>query len=99
MPSVDISKGEASLSWSRPRRDGGAPIDNYRIEKREAGGYQWEPVNLTEKVKDTRYKVTGLAEETDYEFRILAENLAGLSQPSGVSKTAKYGEWFLERMQ
>ena len=44
-----------------------------------------------ERITDTSYTVRTLAEETDYEFRVMAENRAGLSAPSDVSKSAKYG--------
>ena len=53
---------------------------------------RWEPVIPTERLTDTSYTVTNLADETDYEFRVMAENRAGLSHPSDVSKSAKYGK-------
>jgi len=89
---VDISTEHATLRWKAPRSDGGAPISNYRIEKRPAGTYRWDLVNTGERVTETQYKVEGIEEGTDYEFRISAENKAGLSEPSLTSRSAKYGQ-------
>ena len=88
---VNITQDSAEIKWAAPMNDGGAPIISYRIEKRTAGAYRWDLVNPTEKVTGTTYIVPELQEETDYEFRILAENKAGLSQPSPSSRSAKYG--------
>ena len=90
-----MENNAAEICWTAPRNDGGAPITNYRIEMRATGAYQWQQVNPGVKVKDTKFQVTGLREETDYEFRVLAENKGGVSVPSEPSRTAKYSEWFL----
>lgn len=82
-------KTSAALSWSAPRQDGGLPIINYRIEKRSLGAYEWTAVNSTNKVTSTRFTVDNLSEDTDYEFRILAENGSGISKPSNVARTMK----------
>ena len=89
---VDISKDSAHIEWLPPLSDGGSPITNYRIEKRTVGTYRWDLVNPSERVTGTSYTVRGLLEETDYEFRVIAENKAGVSQPSPGSRSAKYIE-------
>jgi hypothetical protein len=87
-----ITADSATIAWSKPRCDGGAPITNYRIEMRSVGAYRWDMVNALEKVTATRYTVTNLMDETDYEFRVSAENRAGLGPASEPSRSAKYGE-------
>lgn len=79
------------LRWTRPQADGGSPLTTYRVERRTVGAYRWELVNPTEEISETAYTVSGLQPDTDYEFRILAENKVGVSQPSVTSRTAKYG--------
>lgn len=93
---VSVTKDRASLRWTRPVADGGAPITNYRVEMRSLGAYRWDLANPSEKVTDTSYTVTGLLPDTDYEFRVLAENKAGVSVPSSVSRSAKYGTHILQ---
>ena len=58
---------------------------------RPVGGFQWTVVNLRKTVAQPSYTVTGLKDETAYEFRVSAENKVGQSQPSDVSEPAKYG--------
>jgi len=87
-----IRANAATIAWTAPRSDGGTPITNYKIEMRSIGSYRWDVVNPFEKVTDTRYTVRNLMEETDYEFRVSAENKAGVGQPGPASKSAKYVE-------
>ena len=90
-PVVDkITPEEASLSWSAPN-DGGSPITSYIIESKKKGDIKWAVANKKEKVTDTKFTVTGLKEETEYEFRVSAENKAGQSPPSAPT-SAKYGK-------
>ena len=52
-------------------------------------------MNSAEKVPRNTYTVDNLLEETDYEFRVSAENQAGLGPPSTASRSAKFGEFSL----
>ena len=71
--------------------DGGSPITNYILEMRVAGESKWNRVN-TETVTDLAYTVKRLKEETQYEFRLTAENKAGPGQPSPAC-TGCYGNY------
>ena len=91
-PVVDeINPDTATLSWQPPESDGGAPITNYIVEMRQGGDIKWRPVNKN--VTDTKFQVPDLREETQYEFRVSAQNKAGISEPSQASKPAKYGNY------
>ena len=87
-----MQKGSATLRWTRPAVDGGTPITTFRVERRTLGAYRWELVNPTERISETTYTVTGLQPDTDYEFRVMAENKVGVSAPSPASRSAKYGQ-------
>lgn len=79
----DVSEDAVTLGWTMPLADGGSPINGYIIERRHKGG-KWIRVNKTP-YKDLRYRVLGLFEGNEYEFRVFAENIAGYSGPSPIS--------------
>ena len=76
-----MTKSSCSLSWKPPQNDGGSEIFNYVIEYRIEGGFKWKRATDTN-VKDTRYTVKGLKFEQIYEFRVAAENKAGIGPMS-----------------
>ncbi|XP_033640975.1 twitchin-like isoform X1 [Asterias rubens] len=80
----DVTKDSVTLSWDKPEDDGGSPIKGYYVEKKNPQTGEWERVNK-KPIKDTKFKVPDLVEGEEYEFRILAENEAGMSEPSVVS--------------
>ncbi|XP_077868412.1 twitchin-like, partial [Saccoglossus kowalevskii] len=81
----DVTKESAQLAWDKPVSDGGSPVKGYNIEKREVGKDNWEKCNKAP-VKDENFKVEGLEEDKEYEFRVMAENEAGISEPSEASE-------------
>uniref|UniRef100_A0A3B4Y3I4 Titin n=1 Tax=Seriola lalandi dorsalis TaxID=1841481 RepID=A0A3B4Y3I4_SERLL len=76
-----ITKDSMVVCWERPEHDGGSRINTYIIERRDKTGLRWVKCNKRT-VTDLRFKVSGLTPGHEYEFRVLAENNAGLSQPS-----------------
>lgn len=77
---ISITKDSITIHWLRPEHDGGKEILGYWIEFREAGESAWKKCNK-ERSKDRQFTMGGLMEATEYEFRIFAENEAGLSRP------------------
>ena len=69
------------MTWKPPKSDGGADITNYVVEHRIESGVKW--VRATDdKVAETSYTVKGLKEDMVYEFRVSAENRAGVGPAS-----------------
>lgn len=62
------------------------------IEKREAGSAIWAKCS-DYNVTDCQYTVLNLVEGNDYEFRIVAVNAAGRSDPSICSTPVKIREF------
>lgn len=57
----------------------------YHIEKRSGTAKRWVFVNRDPLI-DTKYHVTDLFEEMEYEFRVSAENKMGAGPPSEPSR-------------
>ena len=91
IPDVSNIAGDSmTLTWSPPKTDGGSPITGYVVERREPGRTGWTVVNRAP-VTSLTYTVPNLRDGADYEFRVTAENKAGLGKPSSVTRpfTAK----------
>ena len=81
----------ASLSWNPPEDDGGAEITNYVIEYRSEGSRKWNRANKNP-VPRTSYTIKDLVEDNIYEFRVAAENKAGVGQASDPTAPVKQKE-------
>lgn len=66
------------MKWTAPERDGGSPITNYIIEKRDVKRKGWQVVDTT--VKELKYTASPLNEGSLYVFRVAAENAVGPSE-------------------
>ena len=86
----ELSVESATLTWQPPTSDGGADIVSYVVEMKTGSSIKWTVVNKA--VKDTTFVVSGLREETSYEFRVAAENKAGVGKASPPSSAVKYGK-------
>uniref|UniRef100_A0A3B1J4Y4 Titin n=1 Tax=Astyanax mexicanus TaxID=7994 RepID=A0A3B1J4Y4_ASTMX len=78
---TNVTSEAMTICWERPVSDGGSSISGYVIEKREKSGLRWVRVNK-KPVYDLRVKASNLREGCEYEYRVYAENAAGLSKPS-----------------
>lgn len=94
-PSTPISSAVTGdsvlLTWERPESDGGSEIDGYILEKRDKEGVRWTKCNKR-RLNDLRFRCTGLTEGHYYQFRVLAENAAGVGAPSEPSEYIKVCE-------
>lgn len=73
------------LQWSPPESTGGLDLLGYIIERREVGRQQWTLVGHTNPDVCT-VKARNLLEGRPYAFRVMAENLEGLSEPASLLK-------------
>lgn len=86
MPTVrEVYATNALVLWNRPR-DGGKPITNYILEKKEPTAKRWSRATREPLYPATQYRVQDLVEGCEYEFRVMAENELGTGDPSPPSK-------------
>ena len=72
----DITNTTAVLSWQPPKDDGGAPIDNYIIEKMDVARGEWTPAETVSGLAN-QVKLTKLSPKKEYKFRVRAVNKEG----------------------
>lgn len=82
---TDVTKDTTTLTWTPPEKDGGSPVFNYVIEYKPVRASKWISASHNITVANTTFTVKDLTEGMEYEFRVLAENKAGLSKPSTLS--------------
>lgn len=81
----DWDKNWVDMHWAPPANDGGAPIEKYIVEKRSKYG-RWEPA-IEVPGTETKVRVPDLTEREEYEFRVIAVNKGGPSEPSDPSNS------------
>lgn len=78
---LGATKDSVSVAWEDPAQDGGSPVTGYYVEKKEKHSVLWQRLN-DEAITRKSFNATGLAEGLEYQFRVLAENAAGIGKPS-----------------
>lgn len=73
-----------NLSWERPKLDGGSPITGYIVEHRRMGSPHWVRATPIPVVR-CEVSISGLEPGWRYQFRAIAENVVGRSEPSELS--------------
>ena len=88
---TEVGRDFVHLSWTKPESDGGARVQGYWVDKREAGGAAsaWQRVNAASCCLSTQLCAGNLIEDRQYEFRVVAFNEAGLSPPSHASTSVR----------
>lgn len=85
---TEVGDDFVHLEWDKPESDGGARIQGYWIDKREMGSETWLRVNAAI-CPTNQINCSNLIEGRQYEFRIFAQNEAGLSKESMNSSSVK----------
>ena len=76
---TDIRDDRCDIQFKKPESDGGSRITGYIVEKKEKYSPRWLQACVAKRPSCTVYN---LIEGSIMEFRALASNKAGLSEPS-----------------
>lgn len=83
---TSIDAKQITLAWSPPWSDGGSPIIGYQIEKKDRYSVRWTRATR-ETIHEMQYTLRELTEGGEYEFRVAAENKAGVGPFSDTTGT------------
>eukprot|EP00095_Tigriopus_kingsejongensis_P003097 snap_masked-scaffold1025_size69488-processed-gene-0.4 protein:Tk03097 transcript:snap_masked-scaffold1025_size69488-processed-gene-0.4-mRNA-1 annotation:"hypothetical protein D910_05908" len=72
------------LRWNAPDYDGGSSITDFIVERREVGKKSWKQVGTSTLCV---IEIKGLKKNSAYNFRIIAKNAVGLSEPFIIEET------------
>ena len=84
----DITATQMRVSWTPPDFDGGTPIIGYLIEYKKSSSTNWVRVSM-HRSTDATIIANDLHENTQYQFRVSAENQIGLGSCSTSSNWYK----------
>jgi len=80
-----VSATAMAIRWEEPYHDGGSKVIGYWVEKKERNTILWVKENKVP-CSECNYKVMGLVEGLEYQFRTYALNVAGVSKASEASR-------------
>uniref|UniRef100_A0A3Q3XA26 Titin n=1 Tax=Mola mola TaxID=94237 RepID=A0A3Q3XA26_MOLML len=75
---VDVTNSTVTLAWEKPEHDGGSRISHYEVEVAPEGSEAW---SVCASVKALETVVTNLLKGEEYQFRVVAVNEKGKSDP------------------
>ena len=85
------------VAWEVPESDGGSPITQYKVERRSTTKNSWIVVGTT-KPDTLTIKASKLTEGHEYDFRVVAENDIGVSDPcqteAPIMAKLPFGEYY-----
>ena len=81
-----VTPSGCTVSWGKPKEDGGSPILGYSIEKKDVEKDYWSPCGklsgkMATVMKELEFEVNDLVENFVYVFRVIAFNAIGDGEP------------------
>lgn len=79
-----VTRETVTVAWKEPKSDGGSHVFGYHLQMKDKNSLLWQTVN-TMVIRATHFKVTNVSAGLIYEFKVAAENAAGLGPVSKIS--------------
>ena len=80
-----VSRESLTICWNEPVMDGGNTVFGYHLQMKERSSMLWHKVNKTA-IPANQWRVSNVCPGHIYEFRVAAENAAGIGKLSKVSE-------------
>lgn len=80
-----VSRESLTVCWHEPVVDGGNPVIGYHLQMKERSSILWQKVNKTA-IPATQWRVANVFPGVIYEFKVAAENAAGIGKFSKISE-------------
>ena len=80
LEAIDTRPDSITLEWKPPKDNGGSKIEKYVLEKKPRGG-KWQKCTGTIGPNDTQATAKNLDDGEEYDFRVMAVNENGESEP------------------
>lgn len=77
----EVDRENFILTWNAPQYNGGDNNTKYRLEWRKKPITEDTEVGAESNIGETRFKITGLEPDADYEIRLYSVNRQGDSEP------------------
>ena len=81
LEAVETTPTAIKLQWQPPKDDGGAKIERYVLEKKPKGSNKWTKCPGHIGPDETEATAKNLDEGEEYDFRVMAVNPEGESEP------------------
>lgn len=80
MEFLELSGNCVHMKWKAPKDNGGRPVTQFIVERRAVGKKSWIKIGEVDS-KVTKFSTNKVEEGKAYQFRILAVNSEGVSDP------------------
>ena len=81
LEAVETTPTAIKLQWQPPKDDGGSKIERYVLEKKPKGSNKWTKCPGHIAPDETEATAKNLDEGEEYDFRVMAVNQEGESEP------------------
>lgn len=78
---TNVTRESITVGWHEPVSSGGSPVIGYHVEMKDRNSILWKKVNKMI-IRTTHFKATNITAGLIYEFRVYAENAAGIGKAS-----------------
>ncbi|KAK3921146.1 Titin, partial [Frankliniella fusca] len=82
---IDVTSRSITLQWGPPENLGGTDLTGYIVERQDQESQKWVKI-ATLDPSCTHYCCENLKEKSEFSFRVLAENVVGLSPPASTDR-------------